>query len=163
MSMLSSVTYAWVCLVLIHKQECAWFWFISRSMLGSGSLWNIIFIKRYYLHKYYGCNNLNCLTVVLYVEAKIASPTTGGGSSEECHNGRTSGNLWNPGHAVANIGLDIAVHSSANRSTHISHIIIFPLAKAFAAGNVKSVWSVITVLGILLVTVFILCDQHNPY
>ena len=58
-------------------------------------------------------------------------------------------NLRKPGYSVANIGLDVAIHSSANRSTHISHIFIFPLAKAFAAGNVKSIWSVITVLGIL--------------
>ena len=40
----------------------------------------------------------------------------------------------------------VAIHFYANRSTHISHIIIFPLAKAFATGNVKGVLSVITAL-----------------
>ena len=70
-------------------------------------------------------------------------------------------NLCKPGHEVANIGLDVAIHSSANRSTHISHFFIFPLANAFAAGNAKSVWSVMTVLGILPVAA--LCGQHKPY
>ena len=64
---------------------------------------------------------------------------------------------------IANIGLDVAIPSSAHRSTLISHIIIFPLAKAFTAGNMNSVWSDITVLGILPVVVYILRDQHKPY
>ena len=54
----------------------------------------------------------------------------------------------------AKIGLDVAIHSSGNRSTHISHIIIFPLDKAFEAEIVKIVLSVITVLGILPIAVF---------
>ena len=100
---------------------------------------------------------------VLYSRGENASPATGWETSEECHKDGPLENLWKPDHSVANIGLDVAVHSSANRSTHISHIFFFPLAKAFAAGNVKSVWSVITVLGILPVTVLYLCDQHEPY
>ena len=77
---------------------------------------------------------------------------TGRGTSEECHKGM---DLWrtSESQAVANIELDVAIHSSTSRSTHISHIIIFPLAKALAVGNVKSVWSVITVLGIISVAV----------
>ena len=74
-------------------------------------------------------------------------------TSEECHKGWTSGKLVNPGHAVANIVLDVAIHSSAKRSNHMSHIIIFPLKKAFAAGNVKSILSVIVILGIIPVVV----------
>ena len=34
-------------------------------------------------------------------------------------------NLSKPGHSVASIGLDVAIHSYANRSTHISSIIAF--------------------------------------
>ena len=83
------------------------------------------------------------------VEAKIVSPTTGERTIEECHKGRTSRKLVKTGHAVANVELDVAMHSSVNRSTHISHIIIFPLAKAFAAGNVKRIWSATIVLAVL--------------
>ena len=72
-------------------------------------------------------------------------------------------NLRKPGHSVANIGLDVAVHSSANRSTHIAHIFILALAKAFAAENVKSIWSVVEILGIIPVVVYILCNRHKPY
>ena len=58
-------------------------------------------------------------------------------------------NLWKLGHSVANIGLDVAIHSYANRSPHISPIIVFLLKKPFASGNETSVWSVKTVLGII--------------
>ena len=46
-------------------------------------------------------------------------------------------NQWKPSHSVANIGLDVEINSPTNRSTHISHIIIFPLIISFVAGNVK--------------------------
>ena len=91
--------------------------------------------------------------VVLYSQGEKCESNHWRGISEECHKGRTSGKLWKPGHAVANFGLDVAIHSSAYRSSHISHIIIFPPAKTFAAGNVNSVWSVITVLGILPIAI----------
>ena len=73
-------------------------------------------------------------------EAKIAIPTTGGETIEECHNGRTTEKLVKSRPRSCE---HVAIHSSVNRSTHISHIIIFPLAKAFAAGKVKSVRSVL--------------------
>ena len=44
-------------------------------------------------------------------------------------------NLWKPGHSVANIGRDVAINSPANRSTHISHMFIYPLAKRFRSGK----------------------------
>ena len=91
------------------------------------------------------------------------SPTTGGEPVKNFIRDGPLENLWKPGHSVSNIGLDVAIHSPVNRSTHISYIIIFPLAKAFAAGNLKSVWSVITLLGILPIAVLYLCDQHKPY
>ena len=34
-------------------------------------------------------------------------------------------NLWKPGYSVANTGLDVAIHSYANRSTHISYYCLF--------------------------------------
>ena len=58
-------------------------------------------------------------------------------------------NLRKPGHSVANIGLNVAIYSYVNRSTHISPIIVVLLKKPFASGNVTSVWSVKTVLGII--------------
>ena len=58
-------------------------------------------------------------------------------------------NLWKPGHSVANIGLDVEIISTDNRSTHISPIIVFLLKKPFASENETSVWSVKTVLGII--------------
>ena len=58
-------------------------------------------------------------------------------------------NLWQPGHSVANIELDVEIISPVNRSTHISPIIVFSLKKPFASGNATSVWSVKTVLGII--------------
>ena len=36
---------SWVCLILAHTHEYAWFWHISRSMLGSGLLWTKIFFS----------------------------------------------------------------------------------------------------------------------
>ena len=57
--------------------------------------------------------------------------------------------LWKPGHSVANIGLEMAIHSYVNRSTHISPIIVFLLKKPFASENVTNVWSVKSVLGII--------------
>ena len=58
-------------------------------------------------------------------------------------------NLLKPGHSAANIGLDVAIQPPTNRLTHISHIFIFPRGKAFRVRNVKSIWSLKTVLGIL--------------
>ena len=67
------------------------------------------------------------------------------------------------GHSVAKIEVDLAMHSSANRSTHIAHIFISPLVKAFAAENVKSIWSAIAILGNIPVVVYNVCDRHKLY
>ena len=91
--------------------------------------------------------------VILYSRGKNCESNHWRGTTEECHKEWTSGKLAISDHAAAKIEHDVAIHSSANRSPHISHIIIFKLAKAFAAGNVKCVWFVMKVLGILPITV----------
>ena len=80
---------------------------------------------------------------------KIPCPTTSRKPEKNVIRVGPLENLLKPDQSVANIGLDRAVHSFANRSTHISYIFIFPLAKAFPVGNEKSIWSLKTVLGIL--------------
>ena len=57
------------------------------------------------------------------VETKIASPATLGEREKNVIKDKHLENLWKPGHSVANIGLDVAIHLSANRSTYISHLL----------------------------------------
>ena len=106
---------------------------------------------------YYCWNYITWLTIVLRSRSEIASPTAGGKSEKNVIRDGPRENLWKSGHVVANIGLN------ADRSNHISHIFVFPVAKAIAAGNVKSIWSVVAIIGIIPVVVLYFCDQHMHY
>ena len=102
-------------------------------------LYEIYFIKTLFISLNYGYNYKAGLWLFNIVDAKIPCPTTSRGTREKCHKGWAFCKLVKAGHSVANIGLDVEIISPINRSTHNSHIIILPLIKPFAAGNVKSV------------------------
>ena len=110
---------------------------------------------------YYGWNYINWLMVHLCSRGENCESNHWREPEKNVIRDGPLENLWNPGHAVANIELVVAIHSSANRSTHISHIIIFQLTKAFAAGSVKSVWSIIAILGILPIAVLYFMRSAN--